>query len=321
MKDFSIKADKGFTLVETLIALALISVISMIVMGALSPWIGFKQKIDTERKLSTLRAGFTAAYQANAMEIDTAAEGTFRGLTQVLPDAAKRCSLPSGVFTDFSAYLSESPQQLEKDGHANNWCLFISTNKSTTQEGSQIWYRNIAVVSTGANGVLDAGTEMTPDGNIVLAGDDVGTLVSGREIQTEKLRETLRRMNRLAQAYETYFTNRYLANVSRDISIYYFSTEYDTSGSILSTGGAWQAAATALKPIGLGGTDVLSAWEKDNNIEVENYNQAQNGITVRSPATSGTGVLPYTALLRAKLPSPPGGPGALYLSQVVVGNY
>lgn len=321
MKAFLSSRNKGFTLVETLIALSLISVISMIVMGALSPWIGFKQKVDTERKLSVLRQGLTAAYQARAMEVDTGADGTFLGLTQNPPDAAKRCQLSNGVFGEYSSFLSESAQQLERDGHANHWCVFISTPLSTTQEGLTIWFRNIAVVSTGINGVLDAGTQMNPDGSLVLNGDDVGTLVSGREVQSDKLRETLRRMNRIAQAYETYFTNRYLSNASRDISIYYFSKPFDAAGSVESTAQAWKPAGTILSTIGLGGADVLSAWEKDNQIEVANSNESVNGLTVRSPLSSGTGVLPYTALLRAKLPSPPSASTNLFASQVVVGNY
>jgi len=102
--------------------------------------------------------------------------------------------------------------------------------------------------------------------------------------------------------------------------VYYFSKAYDTTGAVPATGGrGWAKAAETLKDIGVGATDANSAWELDSALEVGNQSETINGVQVRSPATAGTGVLPYTALIRAKLPAPAG--QNAYATQVVVGNY
>jgi hypothetical protein len=56
-----------------------------------------------------------------------------------------------------------------------------------------------------------------------------------------------------------------------------------------------------------------------NAIQVGNYNEQQNGQRVRSPGSTGTGILPYTALLRARIPDASG--AERYVTRVVVGNY
>ncbi len=177
----------------------------------------------------------------------------------------------------------------------------------------------MSFVSGGPNGVVEPTTLIRPDGTLFGDVDDLGITISGRDIQSEKLKETLRRMNRVAQMYETYFTTRYLANSSRDITIYYFSAAGDPGAAVASTNGQWQPAASFLQSIGVGATDAYTPWESSNQIEVSNYNEALNGSQVRSPWTSGTGVLPYTALLRARLPSPAASPA--FAVQTVIGNY
>lgn len=311
--------QRGFTLVETLVALALITIISLIVMGALSPWMGFKQKMDTERRIQDVRQGLVAYYEAQAMAVERQPAGKFSLFTSSTPDGEGRCELQTEAFEAVSDYFSESPQQLSRDGYANPWCIFVSSPFKIVRDGVDLWYRNVAVISTGGDGVLDPATKMQPDGTLVVAGDDAGAIVSGREVQAEKLKETLKRMNKVAQMYETYFTTRFLANTSRDITVYYFSKAYDTTGAVPATGGSWAKAAETLKDIGVGATDANSAWELDSALEVGNQSETINGVQVRSPATAGTGVLPYTALIRAKLPAPAG--QNAYATQVVVGNY
>lgn len=306
-------------MVETLVALALITIISLIVMGALSPWMGFKQKMDTERRIQDVRQGLAAYYAAQAMTVEKQGAGQFALFTTSALDAERRCEVQTEAFEGVSDYFSESPQQLSRDGYANPWCIVISTPFKIVRDGVDLWYRNIAVISTGVDGVLNEGTAMQADGTLVVEGDDAGAMVSGREIQAEKLKETLRRMNKVSQMYETYFTTRFLANTSRDIAVYYFSKGYDTNGAVPATGGSWAKVSESLKDIGVGAADAVSAWEIENNLELGNQSESLGGTTVRSPATSGTGVLPYTALIRAKLPAPAG--QTAYATQVVVGNY
>lgn len=298
----------GFTLVEVLVALALIVIVALIAMGAITPWIGFKQKLDTERRLQDIRQGMTAVYNAKGMAVEAQPGGTFDDFVNSVPapgpDGLLRCGSQVGAFQNNADVFSEFPQQLSMDGYANPWCIFISPVIQETQDNTPLYFRNIAVVSTGPNGALDPGTTLAADGLLTVAGDDTGILVAGREIQSAKLKETLRRLNRVAQTYETFFTARFLATPQRDVTTYYF-----TSG----VGGAfWGDAGAVLAPAGVAGTDAATPWETSNRIEVCNVGGCP-GIR------NGGGNLPYTALLRARVPSPAG--INAYALQIAVGNY
>jgi len=312
------KREAGFTLPEVLITMALISIISLVVMGALEPWIAFKNKLDTERRLQDVKTGMVSLYENNGMAIE--AQPAQRFMTFVSsapaagPDGALRCEPQRAAFETHGSVFSESPAQVSQDGYANPWCLMISPPIRELRDGVSLWFRNVGIVSTGADGALDPATQIQADGSMVMGGDDLATTVVGRDVQGPKLKETLRRLNRVAQFYENYFTAQYLGNPARDISTYYFST-----GAVASTNGTWTPVGTALLPIGLGGAETVTPWESANAIEMDNFNQIAGGVRVRSPSTSGTGVLPYTALLRARVPSPAGAPE--YAIQTAVGNY
>jgi len=311
--------QRGFTLVEVLIALALISAISLVAMGAITPWIGFKQKLDTERRLQDVRNGMLAMYDRRAMEVEAQVGGRFAEFTNSVPapgiDGLPRCDSQMDAFATNSMLFSEFPQQLSIDGYSNPWCIFISNPILETRDNVQLWYRNIAVVSLGPDGVLEAGTALTPAGVLSVAGDDLGVAVTGRDVQAPKLKDTLSRLNRVAQAYENFFTARYLAYADRDITRYYFA-----DGGVATSGNTWQPVGSWLAPVGVGGFDAATPWESNNTIEVNNGTGAANGTTVRTPWTSGSSALPYTALLRARVPTPPGAPVS-YALQVAVGNY
>lgn len=314
----------GFTLIEALVTLAIITAISMVVLGALAPWVSFKQSIDTDRKLQDIKQGMLSYYDTTAMAIEAQPGGNFGPFVRSAPDASRNCAEQSNAFSQVSGKFSESPQQLAKDGFGNPWCVFISNALSENRDGVTLWYRNVAFVSPGRDSRLDATTSMDAQGNLVTGGDDTAMVVSGYDIERAKLAETFKRMSRVATMYETYFTTRFLAYPDRDITRYYFSTGggaagYDTSGVVGSTGGNWVAVAAALSGIGVSATDGVTPWEQFSNIEVGNYTESVNGITARTPQSRGTGALPYTALLRARLPAPAG--QTVYATQVVVGNY
>jgi prepilin-type N-terminal cleavage/methylation domain-containing protein len=310
--------QRGFTLVETLVALALITMISLVVMGALAPWMTFKQKMDSDRRMQDVRQAFTALYNSQGMAIDQSAGGSFLGFTSSTWTVGARCASQVAAFQGVATYLSEAPQQIANDGFVNPWCLYVSGPLKEVRDGAELWYRNIALLSMGPNGVLDS--TVAADGTLTINEDDSGIVISGREIQGEKLKETLYRLNRIGQVYETYFTTRYLATASRDVTLDYFSKLYDTTGSVDATSAGWTSAYTALLNIGVSAQDAKTPWELNNDIQVDNYSQVQGTAKVRSPVTTGTGALPYTALLRAPLPTPPSAPQA-YAVQVVVGNY
>lgn len=302
---------QGFTLVEALVALAVITIISLLIMGAVGPWLGLKQNIDTERKLQDIKQGLVAYYNLNGMEIEARGGGQFGPFTS-------GCGDQTAAFQELGTLFSESSAQIAKDGYMTHWCFFISSPLSRIVDGVEMWYRNVAVVSPGPDVTLDPGTLMGAEGALVLEGDDKGILLTGLDIHAPKLKETMKRMNRLATMYETYFTSRFMAYGDRDITRYYFSRAYDPGGAIESTGGSWRAAAVlfagAVSP-----TDAVTPYERDNAIEVGNHTESVGPLSVRSPASTGTGALPYTAILRARLPAPAGVDA--FATHVVIGNY
>lgn len=311
--------SRGFTLLEILVAMALVTLISLVVMGSVGPWLAFKQKLDNDRKAQDVKNGIASLYASKAMAIELQGNGLLDAFTTAATGSAN-CTEQTAAFVANAERFSDSTATSPRDGYGSPWCIFISNANSELKDGVLLYYRNIAIVSPGPDGVLDPTTTFTNTGKLTLGGDDSGVTISGREIQAEKLKETLRRMNRVGQMYETYFTTRYLANSARDITIYYFSSAYDAGGAVASTGGIWTDAASSLAGIGVGPTDAYTPWETNNSIQVGNFNETLNGSAVRSPgAASGTGVLPYTSLLRARVPSPGSSPS--YAVQAVIGNY
>lgn len=320
------RTQSGFTLIEILVALAILTIISVVLLSSLAPWMDFKHELDTQDKLNDIQQGLVAYYEANAFAIDSNPGSVLGGFTTNAPAGGPNayCSTELPAFSTASSYFSNSAQYLSVDGYKQNWCVFVSPPLSATVDGIILWYHNIAFVSAGKNGHLDAGTSMDSSGVLHTSGDDVGVLISGYPIEQAKMTATLSRMHEINQAYSTYFTSRYLAYADRDVTRDYFSSKWDTSSAGASlvgdTAGNWADASTLLQsPLGLGPSDTVSDWEANNSIQVGNDTESQGSVQVRSPDTTGSGSLPYTALLRAQVPSPTG--TSEYLLSTVIGNY
>ena len=312
--------QKGFTLVEITVVLALMTAITLYLLSPLGIWMAKSATTDTDRKLQEIKLVLSRYYDQNAMAIDNSAAANQLGLwTDNKP--ASRIDCPSQVasFQALGQEWSESPESFSVDGFKNPWCILVSPPFTAVREGVTLTYRNIAFVSTGPNGLLDPGSELSGTGVLSLSptGDDRGVLISGLDIQHKKLLKTLDKMQRIANLYETYFTTQYLANASRDMSINYFNSQWYTSGQIATTAGNWAPSASMMTSIGVAGVDGTSEWESLNDIEVGNYTESVNGVQVRTPATTGTATYPYTALLRARVP----GAVPRHVSKIIVGNY
>jgi len=317
---------RGFTLIEVLIALAVVTLISLAVLGALGPWLNLKQTVDTERKLQSLKHSFEMYYRAQAFALeatDKAELGPFVNASVT----AGQCDSQENAFASVQEFFSEGAHASATDGYKNPFCFFVSQRLERPTDGNRLFYRVLAVVSAGADGVVDEGTAFNAaTGVLVLAGDDRAMLVNGYDLQHSLYRETMARMTRLVNTYEIYFTSRYLAAPDRDITRYYFATHANAafdkqpSGAVVTvaaTSGNWGTAATTLGVLGLSPDTFRSAWEQNNDIQVGTYSESVAGVTVKSPVTTGTGVLPYTALLRARLP----GPADNWAVRVAVGGY
>jgi prepilin-type N-terminal cleavage/methylation domain-containing protein len=231
------------------------------------------------------------------------------------------------------------------DGYSQPICIFISQSLSQTVEGVTLYYRVIALVSAGQDGRLDSAAPFdSVHGTLTLTGDDVGIIVSGFPIQYRLYKETKERLDRTAEMYSSFFTARFQGNVGRDYSLDYFTTcvnpslatctatgyDYDGTTTLPApTGGSpsgWLTVAAALAPaLGLGPEEEKSAWESASDFEVANQMFANSGdevfnVQVQEPASKNVNLPPYTALLRAAIPTP-ADLGASYALKVISGSY
>lgn len=320
--------QKGFTLLEILIAMILLTVISVVISGSLAPWLNFKQKLDTERKLVDIRTSVELAYSANAMRVEGSAQPELAlstGSVKASVPAAGQCAADEASWQSLASFLPEGVQTAMNDGFGNPWCVFITPQLTGTVNGTTVYYHNVAVVSLGRQGQLAEGTHVdSVTGALTLDGDNMGTLINGYAIQKAKLEQTQARMDKLASLYETYFTTQYLANPSRDITVDYFAFNNPTGNwdansdplkTVQGTQGVGAPALGALAILGVGPIEATSAYESQNQIQLENYAACFGGACVRSAANGGPP--PYTALLYTPLP----GPAGTHLVKSVTGNY
>lgn len=280
------RQQKGFTLVEIVIAIALVLMITAVVTQGLGPWIKFKQRLETEQNLKDLVQATTALYKANAYNIDdTDPDGPtppFLGPNGALSlDAA---STPANRFrTDckdgdpadtvsiketlrpLQPYLSKSIMELAQDGFNNKICVLVSKRQYRDVNGARLFYHSVAFISRGDNTTLDTGTNFVDNGTsmtLTLAGDDTGQMVDGFKIALENYQITLARLQKLTLAYETYFHIRYLTKSDRDISINYFYANNGSNngdpGDILNGDTGPTAPETRLS---LGGTWVQASFD------------------------------------------------------------
>lgn len=239
--------QKGFTLVEIVIAIALVLMITAVVTQGLGPWIKFKQRLETEQNFRDLTQATTALYKANAYSIDNVdpagplapvigPNGTLT-LDSTLPSPLNlfRTDCQAGDPADTTSiqdtlrplqpYLSKSLVELSKDGFNNKLCILVSRRQFRDVNGTRLFYHSVAFISPGDNTTLDLGTNFVDNGTsmtLTLAGDDTGQMVDGFKIALENYQITMGRLQKLASAYETYFQIRFLTKSDRDISIDYF---------------------------------------------------------------------------------------------------
>lgn len=323
------KRASGFTLVEIIVALAILTLISAFMLNALGPWLSFKQKIDNDRKLMEVKTIFTTIYERNAWSVETNAGAVFTfsgGVLANSPMNGNICVSQLAVLSGLSQYFSDGLPAGEQDGFGSPFCFLISPQLSQNMNGSTLYYHNIAVVSMGRDGKKNAGTAIdAATGALTLAGDDSGVLINGFAVQSRKYVETAARLDRVAKAYGQYFTTRFLANPSRDVYIDYFAQgnpagNWDGTvpgASVWGTQGTFQDIYAHLGILGLSPEDGRSAWESNNTMYVGNYDETVPGTTVTVRSSAGGVAPPYTAVLYAPLP----GPAGTNLIKTVMGAY
>jgi len=300
--------QSGFTLIEITVAIGILSVLAFGVIGTFMPLLQAKTEYATNERLAKVALALTSAYRVNARTVDTSALRELRlSPTVAVANATTATNgATQAALAVLASYGQVSPSDLERDEYAAFFNYFVSNRLTAAMPGGyNILYRKIAIVSPGYNGVLDAGTTMdAATGNLTLAGDDLGVVVDGFQIQKDLSDRTVASVNKIVTAYQNYFTNRYLANPTRDVSINYFAnsgapaSRWDTTGLAANSGGAFTNATTLnfASALGLSPNDMLDAYGAP--IQVDNSSDAS-----RNPnnATLAMQLPPYSALVRAQL--------------------
>lgn len=330
------RRQRGFTLLEILVALVLIGGLYAIVSDSFGPALAFRAEIETKEKQKDLRAAIFAAYKLNAVTVDAepAAKLDFGSgtgvMAPVLPDGTtKRCGSTATTFLPVARFSGSSAGVIYRDGYGNPMCLFITTRQSLTVSGSTIYYHSVAVVSPGRNGVIDATTALdNATGNLTLGGDDMGVLLDGRTMAQDRYQVTIESIRRAAEAYQAYFSVRYQTDPARSISVNYFACGNDTTCPPATPNSQWDAGngmpttcagpidmfrSTGISPhavLGLSESDVTDGY--GNRLKLDNC-----GAGVRNPSNADAAMRtpPYTAVISTTLP------GGDTLSQTAVGQF
>lgn len=317
--------QKGFSLPEMMVAIALAALFMTTITDALGPALAFFGKQDTTAKLADLRMALESAYKEDSRLVDGQAGAVFTvasgAINPIAPNATGRCASSATTFSAIARYLPSSAGVSAVDGFGQGVCVYITTRQSWTVNGLTYPYHTIAVVSPGYDGAVDATTTLSAAGVLTLGGDDKGIVVDGRKLVGDLVSTTMGQIERASTALSSYFITRYQSNASRDIGVDYFArtnrsgavtSEFDSAGSMPSTGGAAVAITNnaAHTVLGLSVADVTDPW--GGTLLLDNSSDA-----VRNPqnATASMRSPGYTARISTTLPN-----GAV-LERTVIGAY
>lgn len=317
---------KGFSLVEILVAISLMAIMTVAVAPQLKYLVNFESGMQTQNLLSELQSGFAAAYQANVntIEANPTAVLSFPAGT-VLPAVAAaggRCTASVAAFVPWSDYTGHAAGSLVADGYGAPLCVFINPQSAVTLNGVNLYYHVVAFVSTGPNHVLDNGTGLSAQGNLLLAGDDTGVVFNGQSFVLGQYNLTVTKMQNVAQALSAYYLMRYQADPTRSASIDYWSngagssylSRWDSNNTPPSNQIPWENTATNILTSNI--STALSLSQNDVTDGFGNIFMFENASNnVRSPDNTSSPMTfpPYTALISTQLP------GGSTLSQAVVG--
>jgi prepilin-type N-terminal cleavage/methylation domain-containing protein len=345
------KVEQGFTLIELAVSLIIISLLTFLMSEQFGPFLNYKQRVDTERRLGVLDAAFKSAYRAEFTSIATTDEAKLvldaGEIEPAGPNADGTCSSNANTLQAMARYLNMALPDSFVDGGGAPLCFFISPQLTGAVDSTQILYHRIAVVAPGFDRRINSvtgcpGSGFDDDMNLRLCGDDRGFLLSGEDVVAEQARAVIKKIERVARAYEVFFQTRYLQNASRNPSLNYFyglksdgtacsaasrcdvgSTmrmSVDEASCSLTVG---ESGSTLFDP-SLGDASphrVLGLSEDDVRVDANTFLSYDNcSARVRSPrhTTTASSIAPFTARIFVDLST---GIGSSMIERTAVGLY
>lgn len=237
--------QRGFSLIEILIAVGLIGVITALVLPPFESMIAFGQKEQTHAGLEAAASALKQVYQTDAMNIDSQAGDKLcldSSCAEAITSATSGATPPSATPTATAAGTATAnalqaialqdgvtTASISVDGYHKHYVYYVSDRLSAKLDGTNsytVYYHDIAIVSSEGNSALDPATTFNPaTGQLTVAADNEGIVVSGLPIETTLMNTTLSTLQNVAQTYGSFFTSRYLSSSSRNPAVDYFSTD------------------------------------------------------------------------------------------------
>lgn len=342
MKLKRLKRQSGFTLLELVIVMGLVTLFIGITMPLYSKMSDTMSSVDTETNIQVLGGAIEEWYSENAWEIDSNSDASI-----VLPTTNGTAYTMSNDTNSLEnegwktlALRYTSSQNVLTDGYNHAYKVFVSQRQEQSYEGNLIPYHIIAIVSGRGNSpVIEDGMDGDTAVSSIQSTFDVATgdinahpedeiyVVSGFDIQKQKYKNSKKKLNTVANAYEDYYWSRYVGQGSEP-AINYFgrngsNIRWDTSANIdviTNNNNTDVIGSSGRRELGneiynsglpaelqLSSKAVTSDWDRpfrllnDGTTGNIQTNGAVESISARTPDNGG--YPPYTAVLGFSMPN------------------
>jgi len=299
------RLQRGFTLLELVIVMFIISVLSAIVVSMGSAASDWQKARESRTKLEE-----TADAWRKWADFNTPAYLASWGSTATVTIAAadaKTTLVASGVASDARA------QQLVTDGYNRAVRIVAGPVQTLAMErGLSAKFRDFYVVSAGENGAFDF--VLSASGAVTATGDDVFVLVTGFDSSAKWTRDVLAKADKLEAALRSYYQGRYLSDPARDAFVTYFyhqggnaTTDPATNNVISLASSATTGALYSLNPNDMtSGTWATLLGLADADIRGLDGSFPFSLQLDGGPRVPSTSTPPFTAWIHANVPATQG---------------
>ena len=192
----------GFSTLEIVVAVILTGLVSATLLGSYTAWVDQSSKDETRLRLRLLKNAFTEGYRREVLTVSPG--GGVAGVTFGGVDVPSGADATDALLAPLQTYGSLSSAVLARDGFGRPIRIFVSDELNQVVGGTTLFFRVIALVAPGRNGVINS--VWTPaNGTLALAGDDAAEIVNGYAAVREIYDDTNDRLSRLAATYQNYF--------------------------------------------------------------------------------------------------------------------